>query len=93
MEASDREKRDRIIAHALAQDWLESLDAARKAGRTASQMTYDQLVKMALEGISIARQQAFLDLGKLPLEEQEAWAKKLDDCGLCHGVTRFPFPF
>ena len=56
METFDREKRDRIYAHAYAQVWQERLDAFRKAGRATPQMTYDELLNLAFTIISSARQ-------------------------------------
>ena len=89
METSDREKRDRIIAHALAQVWL---DGFRKT-RGAPQVTYDELLGVAFEGIAHIRQTAIDDLAECPPEEREAAAKQFDDFGLGWGPVRLPFPF
>ena len=70
METSDREKLDRIYAHAYAQLSLDS-------GTT--RLSYSELVKAMLEIISAARQKALDELGELPPEEREAAAKRLDD--------------
>jgi hypothetical protein len=54
METSDREKRDRIYAHAFAQVWLDDFRMA--ASRGALQVPYDELVEKALELVSDIRQ-------------------------------------
>lgn len=91
METSDREKRDRIYAHAFAQVWLD--DFRKAASRGAPQVPYDELVEKALELVSDIRQTALGELDELPPEEREAAAKYLDDCGLGWGLLRLPFPF
>ena len=85
METSDREKRDRIYAHAFAQEWLDSPGAP--------QVPYDELVRTALELVSDVRQTALGEMDELPVEEREAAAKYLDDCGLGWGLLRLAFPF
>ena len=89
METSDREKRDRIYAHAFAQVWLG--DPRTAAGR--GEVPYDELVEIALALIAHIRQRALDDLDELPPEEREAAAKKLDDFGLGCGALRVPFPY
>ena len=84
METSASEKRDRIYAHAFAQEWLDAFPP---------QVPYDELVKTALELVSAVRQTAFGELDELPPEEREAAAKRLDVCGLGWGPLRLPFPY
>ena len=82
METFDREKRDRIYAHAFAQVWQERLDDFRKAGRAAPQMTYGELLNLAFALISAARQKELGELDKCSPEEGEAFLKKLNDFDL-----------
>ena len=82
METFDREKRDRIYAHAFAQAWQERLDDFRKAGRAAPQMTYGELLNLAFALISAARQKELVELDKCSPEEGEAFLKKLNDFDL-----------
>ena len=89
METSDREKRDRIYAHALAQVWLG--DPRTAAGH--GEVPYDELVEIALALIAHIRQRALDDLDELPPEEREAAAKKLDAFGLGCGSLSLPFPY
>ena len=91
MELFDREKRDRIYAHAFAQAWQERLDDFRKAGRAAPQMTYGELLNLAFALISASRQKELGESDKCWPEEVEAFLKELDEIDLGAGPLGPPF--